>query len=82
MRLPFRTAFTFALVLLVSSAAHADKLKGIYTGSGGMSEDVHRVVLIEFAEDGTALVQQNWVGRSPQAWHALDPARQAGDAHL
>lgn len=69
MRLSLRTIFIFALVLLVASAAHADKLKGIYTGSGGMSEEVHRVVLIQFAEDGTALVQQNWVGRAPQAWH-------------
>jgi hypothetical protein len=35
-----------------------------------MSEDVHRVVLIQFAEDGTALVQQNWTGKAPQTWHA------------
>jgi hypothetical protein len=70
MRPPLRAAFSFALVLLVASAARADKLKGIYTGSGGMTEDVHRVVLIQFAEDGTALVQQNWTGKAPQTWHA------------
>ncbi len=70
MRPPLRAVFTFALAFLLASAASADKLKGIYTGSGGMSADVHRVVLVEFAEDGSALVQQNWAGRSPQTWHA------------
>jgi len=57
--------------LLVSPLAHAaEKLKGFYSGSGGMSAEVHRVVLVEFAADGTAIVQQNWVGKDPQTWHA------------
>jgi hypothetical protein len=67
---PVRAVLTFALALLVASAAHGDKLKGFYSGSGGLTADVHRVVLIEFAEDGTALVQQNWTGKAPQTWHA------------
>jgi hypothetical protein len=48
----------------------ADKLKGIYAGSGGFSADVHRVLFIEFAADGTALLQQKWHEKDPQTWHA------------
>jgi len=70
MRSRFPVVFIFLVCLLAAGPAHADKLKGFYSGSGGMSEDVHRVVMVQFAEDGTALVQQNWVGRDPQTWHA------------
>ncbi len=59
-----------AAVLLVSGSARADKLKGFYVGSGGITAEVSRVVMIEFATDGTAIVQQNWVGKDPQTWHA------------
>jgi hypothetical protein len=57
-------------VLLVAAPAHAGKLKGFYTGSGGFSQVVHRVVMVQFAEDGTVMVQQNWINREPQIWHA------------
>ena len=57
-------------LLLVSAPAHAEKLKGYYTGSGGMSESVHRVVMVQFAEDGTVLVQQNWDSGKSDIWHA------------
>jgi hypothetical protein len=70
MRACLRAAFILALVAFAVSAAHAGKLKGFYSGSGGITQDVHRVVLIEFAEDGTAILQQNWAGKDPQAWHA------------
>jgi hypothetical protein len=58
------------LVLLSSGSAWADKLKGFYVGSGGITQEVSRVVLIEFATDTTAIVQQNWQGKDPQTWHA------------
>jgi len=70
MRSWLRRASTLALVLLAVSAAHAGKLKGVYSGSGGITQEVHRVVLIEFAEDGTAILQKNWTGKDPQTWHA------------
>ena len=59
-----------ALVLLVTGSARADKLKGFYVGSGGITHEVSRTVMIDFAMDGTAVVQQNWVGKDPQTWHA------------
>jgi hypothetical protein len=70
MRLRYPAVLTLLACLLAVGSAHADKLKGFYSGSGGMSADVHRVVMVQFAEDGTALVQQNWHGRDPQTWHA------------
>ncbi len=58
-------------VLVAAPLAHAaKKLKGFYTGSGGISSEVHRVVVVEFAADGSALVEQNWVGKDPQDWNA------------
>ena len=68
-------SFSIAVLILVaatlSPSAHAaDKLKGIYAGSGGFSADVHRVLFIEFAADGTALLQQKWHNKDPQTWHA------------
>jgi hypothetical protein len=50
--------------------AFAGKLKGYYTGSGGIAESVHRVVMVQFAEDSTVLVQQNWDNGNSQVWHA------------
>jgi hypothetical protein len=65
-----KIASLILLGLALSSPAHADKLKGIYAGSGGFSQDVSRTVFIEFAADGTALVQQQWHNKDPQTWHA------------
>jgi hypothetical protein len=65
-----KIASLILLALVLSSPAHADKLKGIYAGSGGFSQDVARTVFIEFAADGTALLQQQWVNKDPQTWHA------------
>ncbi|MDE1176606.1 MAG: hypothetical protein PW789_08350 [Edaphobacter sp.] len=61
----------YALVLLLCCTASlsSETLKGFYSGSGGLSQEVHRVIMIEFGEDGSALVQQNWVGKDPQVWH-------------
>ena len=64
------TTVALAAALLIPVAAHADKLKGFYVGNGGITQNVSRVVLVEFATDGTAIVQQNWVGKDPQTWHA------------
>ena len=57
-------------VLLVSGSARADKLKGFYVGSGGITHEVSRTVIVEFATDGTAIVQQKWIGKDQQTWHA------------
>ncbi|WP_353069938.1 hypothetical protein RBB75_06440 [Tunturibacter empetritectus] len=73
MRLLLRSLAMVALALSIatlSPMAHAaDKLNGFYSGSGGLSRDVHRVVLIEFAADGSAIVEQNWHEKDPQIWH-------------
>jgi hypothetical protein len=64
-------AALFLLAVALSPSAHAaKKLEGFYSGSGGISSEVHRVVLIEFAADGTAILQQTWQGKDPQTWHA------------
>jgi hypothetical protein len=72
--MPIRRHFIGPLLLLslaLSPFAHAaKKLEGFYSGSGGISAEVHRVVLIEFASDGTAILQQTWQGKEPQTWHA------------
>src|SRR5580704_1062604 len=70
MRIWSFSSIALAAVLLVPVWAYADKLKGFYSGSGGVTQEVHRVVMIEFGADGTALVQQSWVGKDPQTWHA------------
>ncbi len=57
-------------VLLATATAHAEKLKGYYSGSGGLSAEVHRVVMVQFAEDGTVMVQQNWDSGKSDVWHA------------
>jgi hypothetical protein len=38
-------------------------------GSGGYSAEVHRVILLELAKDGTAVLQQNWHEKQPESWH-------------
>ena len=58
------SSIALAAVLLVPVSAPADKLKGFYSGSGGVTQEVHRIVMIEFATDGTAIIQQNWEGRN------------------
>jgi hypothetical protein len=67
-----RWSVTLTLLFsLTTTMLHAaEKLKGIYSGSGGLSPEVHRVVLLEFAEDGTAILQQTWQEKNPQVWHA------------
>jgi hypothetical protein len=72
MRTPlFSIATVVLLCAILSPPAHAaDKLKGFYSGSGGLSAEVHRVLLIEFAADGTAILQQKWHDKDPQTWHA------------
>jgi hypothetical protein len=63
-------ALALALATLSAPAHAADKLNGFYVGSGGLSQEVHRVLLIEFAADGTAILQQKWHDKDPQTWHA------------
>jgi hypothetical protein len=72
MRTHSRNVITLALlVAFLSPLAHAaDKVNGFYSGSGGFSAEVHRVLLVEFAADGTAILQQKWHDKDPQTWHA------------
>lgn len=71
-----RTERTSALILILFAVAlspfayAAKKLNGFYSGSGGISADVHRVLLVEFADDGTVILQQKWHNKDPQTWHA------------
>ncbi len=68
-----RTSILALLLLgafLSPLANAAEKLKGFYSGSGGISSEVHRVVLVEFAADGTAILRQTWQNKDPQTWHA------------
>jgi hypothetical protein len=69
MRILRSTYFTLALLLLLTTYTHAAKLKNFYMGSGGYSAQVHRVVLLELAKDGTAVLQQNWHEKQPETWH-------------
>lgn len=62
-----------ALLLLgitLSPAHAAKKLKGFYAGSGGISPEFHRTFFIEFAADGTAILQQKWTNKDLETWHA------------
>jgi hypothetical protein len=59
-----------AMFFIVSALHAAEKLKGVYSGSGGLTAEVHRVLMVEFADDGTAILQQSWAGKDPQIWHA------------
>jgi len=69
MRARFLTSLALA-ALVVAAPAFAEKLKGFYSGSGGIDAAVHRVVMVQFAEDGTVLVQQNWDSGKSDIWHA------------
>lgn len=68
MGISLRTRFLLASILLLASPGFADKLKNFYMGSGGYSAAVHRVILLELAKDGTAVLQQNWHGKDPEVW--------------
>jgi hypothetical protein len=69
MRVRYFTSLSL-VAFLATFSANADKLKGFYSGSGGIAESVHRVVMVQFAEDGTVMVQQNWDNGNSQIWHA------------
>ncbi|MGD0445469.1 MAG: hypothetical protein ABSA39_16150 [Edaphobacter sp.] len=69
-RLPSIASLALFAALLPTPAHAAAKLKGFYSGSGGISAEVHRILIIEFADDGTALLQQKWHDKKPQTWHA------------
>ena len=59
------------IAAFVATPLHAaEKLKGFYSGSGGIAADVHRVLLVQFASDGTVILQQTWDNKPTQTWHA------------
>jgi hypothetical protein len=59
------------IAVFVAAPLHAaEKLKGFYSGSGGIAADVHRVLLVQFAADGTVILQQTWDNKPTQTWHA------------
>ena len=64
-----RSTCLLLTLIAVSASGFADKLKSFYMGSGGYSAEVHRVVLLELAKDGTAVLQQNWDKKDPDTWH-------------
>src|SRR5277367_5225566 len=68
MRILRSTCFLLSAILLLAPSGRADKLKNFYMGSGGYSAEVHRVVLLELAKDGTAVLQQNWHDKDPEVW--------------
>jgi hypothetical protein len=67
-KLPASIVLVFSVLLLFPVRGVADKLKGFYSGSGGLSQEGHRVVFVEFGTDGTAIVQQKWHEKDPQEW--------------
>jgi hypothetical protein len=72
MRTSFLTTTAVFLLLgaTLSPSAHAaKKLKGFYAGSGGTPQR-HRTFFIEFALDGTAILQQKWNDKDLETWHA------------
>ena len=66
----YRLMLVAVMLLSVSTLHAAEKLKGVYSGSGGFTAEAHRVLMVEFGEDGTAILQQSWTGKDPQIWHA------------
>ncbi|HSY73252.1 MAG TPA: hypothetical protein VK798_13450 [Alloacidobacterium sp.] len=69
MRILRPICFALAMLLPLANLARADKLRNFYMGSGGYSAQVHRIVLLELATDGTAMLQQNWHGKPSETWH-------------
>ena len=68
---PSAIAVLVLLGAILSPATQAaEKLKGFYAGSGGIAQEVHRTLILEFAADGTAILQQKWHDKDPQTWHA------------
>lgn len=64
-------AMLVLIAALVATPLHAaEKLKGFYSGSGGISAEVHRILLVQFAVDGTVILQQTWDNKPTQTWHA------------
>jgi hypothetical protein len=70
MRIPHRLIAALAICVAPVLSAQAEDLKGFYAGSGGISSQDHRVVMIDFAADGTALIQQKWHKKHLRTWHA------------
>lgn len=70
MRVNHSIAALILLGITLSPSAHAAKVKGFYAGSGGGAHEEHRTVFIEFAADGTAIVQQTLQDKETQTWHA------------
>jgi len=70
MRIPHRLIAALAICIAPVLSAQAEDLKGFYAGSGGISSQDHRVVMIDFAADGTALIQQKWHKKHLRTWHA------------
>lgn len=70
MRSNLHIAVLLLLGITLSPSARADKVKGFYAGSSGGVHEEHRTVFIEFAADGTAIVQQTWHDKDTQTWHA------------
>jgi hypothetical protein len=69
MRITRSACLLFLALGLLEASGYADKLKNFYMGSGGYSAEVHRVVLLELAKDGTAVLQQNWdQKKDPESW--------------
>lgn len=66
----YRLMLVAVMLVFASTLNAAEKLKGVYSGSGGMTAEAHRVLMVEFGEDGTAILQQVWTGKDPQIWHA------------
>lgn len=66
---PQRGCLLLLSIGLLTAPIFAAELKGFYGGSGGISPEVYRFVLVEFGVDGTAIVQQNWHEKEPQVWH-------------
>lgn len=69
MRMLRSLRFLFFSIVLCAAAGYADKLKNFYMGSGGYAAEVHRVVLLALAKDGTAVLQQSWHDKPPETWH-------------
>jgi hypothetical protein len=70
MRVNHSIAALILFGLVLPPSAHGDKVKGFYAGSTGGTNEYHRVVFIEFAADGSAIVQQTREEKETHTWHA------------